>query len=108
MQCLGRWWSTLPREQWPPEAVASLLADFDDPGHQEEDGRVRTVGDRRQELVFIGQGLGDSLNQKSLQEGMDSCLLSDEEWALFQSKRDSEDELQATFVNPILARMASY
>lgn len=107
MQCLGRWWSTLPRDQWPPEAIPSLLADFDDAQHS-EDGSGDTVGDRRQEIVFIGQGLGEAGHQKSLQDGLDQCLVNDEEWANFRAKRGNEEELRAAFFNPIAARMVSY
>ncbi|KAI2500195.1 CobW/HypB/UreG [Fragilaria crotonensis] len=97
LQCLGRWWSTLPRDQWPPEAVSALMADFDDPQHSEDDAAGETVGDRRQEIVFIGQRLGRREDQKSLQMGLDHCLLNDDEWASFRSKRSSEEELQAAF-----------
>ena len=107
LQCLGRWWSTLPRDQWPSEAVPALLADFDDPQHSEDEA-VETVGDRRQEIVFIGQKLGGREDQQSLQVGLDHCLLNDDEWATYRSKRASEEELQATFANPIPTRMVSY
>jgi hypothetical protein len=107
LQCLGRWWSTLGRDRWPPEAIPTLLADFDDPQHSEDDFSD-TVGDRRQEIVFIGQGLGNEAEQRSLKAGLDQCLLNENEWAIFRSKRGSEDELKATFPNPISARMVSY
>jgi G3E family GTPase len=108
LQCLGRWWSTLPRDQWPPEAISALIADFDDPQHLEEDTTRESVGDRRQEIVFIGQRLGQREDQQSLQMGLDLCLLNDDEWASFRSKRSSEEELQAAFLNPIPVRMVSY
>jgi G3E family GTPase len=107
LQCLGRWWSTLGRDQWPPEAIPTLLADFDDPRHSDDDSSD-TVGDRRQELVFIGQGLGNEGEQRSLKAGLDECLLNNDEWAIFRSKRASEEELKAAFPNPIPARMVSF
>lgn len=41
---LGRWWADLPKEEWPPGADEEIMRDFEG-----------THGDRRQELVFIGQ-----------------------------------------------------
>lgn len=43
MQCLGRWWASVPRPAWPPGQEAAITEDFEEPN-----------GDRRQELVFIG------------------------------------------------------
>jgi G3E family GTPase len=106
LQCLGRWWSTLPRDQWPPEAISSLLSDFDDPHHTE--GSQLSVGDRRQEIVFIGQGIGNLEEQQALQQGLDQCLLQDDEWLTFLQNRSSEQKLQTLFVNPIPTRMVSY
>ena len=44
MATLGRWWADLPKEEWPPGADEEIMRDFEG-----------THGDRRQELVFIGQ-----------------------------------------------------
>ena len=65
----GIWWADAPREHWPedPEERALIEAEF-----------VGEYGDRRQEIVFIGQ----NLEQTKTCQTLDSCLLSDEELAL--------------------------
>jgi G3E family GTPase len=64
----GIWWAAAPREHWPedPEQRARIEAEFDG-----------EYGDRRQELVFIGQ----NLQPERTREILDDCLLSDEEMA---------------------------
>lgn len=65
----GIWWADTPREHWPDdeEYRASIEAAF-----------KGEFGDRRQEIVFIGQNLEPAHTQAVL----DACLLSDEEMAL--------------------------
>lgn len=65
----GRWWHAVPREQWPQdeESQAAILAHW-------QDG----CGDRRQELVFIGQ----HIDFARLHAELDACLLSEAEMAL--------------------------
>ena len=41
---LGRWWADIPKNEWPEGSEGEITVDFD--------GKF---GDRRQELVFIGQ-----------------------------------------------------
>jgi G3E family GTPase len=67
----GRWWASLPREEWPDEPVA-----------QEEIHRLHQepYGDRRQELVFIGAGM----DRSSIEARLDQCLLDDVEMQLGQ------------------------
>jgi G3E family GTPase len=67
----GRWWASLPRDEWPDEPVA-----------QEEIHRLHEepYGDRRQELVFIGAGMDRSL----IESRLDDCLLDDVEMQLGQ------------------------
>ncbi|MGB1557798.1 MAG: zinc metallochaperone GTPase ZigA [Oceanococcaceae bacterium] len=62
----GYWWAALPEEHWPedPEQRALIQSRFD-----------TRFGDRRQELVFIGQGLNEALMRQTL----DAALLTDEE-----------------------------
>jgi G3E family GTPase len=65
----GRFWHAVPREQWPddPESLAYIEKKWCEP-----------FGDKRQELVFIGQ----NLDEAALCARLDACLLSDEEIAL--------------------------
>lgn len=90
MSCLGRWWATLPRTEWPEEAMDTILSDFDDNAN---------VGDRRQELVFIGEfGADDSnANEELISRALDDCLLTDEEWNEYLKFREDETELQKIF-----------
>lgn len=65
----GLFWHSVPGEQWPqdPELQAIILSDWAEP-----------YGDKRQELVFIGQ----QLDRASLQQQLQACLLTDSELAL--------------------------
>jgi G3E family GTPase len=67
----GRWWASLPRDEWPEERRA-----------QEEIHRLHQepYGDRRQELVFIGV----ALDQRQIQARLDECLLDEVEMRLGQ------------------------
>lgn len=65
----GEWWAETPRDDWPredPELVAEIEQSWDD-----------AVGDRRQELVIIGQ----DLDQANIVQHLSDCLLTDLEWA---------------------------
>lgn len=106
MQCLGRWWATLHRSQWPEENTEGILSDFDSVDHNESKGD--TVGDRRQEIVFIGPGLGAQTFQSAITEMLDSCLLTDEEWETFRLNRDDESSLISCFESTIDIRMLTY
>eukprot|EP00158_Paraphelidium_tribonemae_P004858 Partr_v1_DN27011_c1_g1_i2_m28713 putative CobW domain-containing protein len=64
------WFCTVPEDEWPEEATESIKKDFDG-----------EWGDRRQEVVFIGA----SMDQESIRNSLSLCLLSDDEWALWQS-----------------------
>ena len=109
MQCLGRWWATLPRDQWPEEAGEMILAEFDDVGHEE--GRGSTVGDRRQEIVFIGPGLGGGAAAAGeISAALDSCLLSRQEWDVYCGAQDDggDAKLREIFANPIESRVVQF
>ena len=108
LQCLGRWWATLPREQWPEEAKDDILSDFDDANHNEKDASMSTVGDRRQEVVFIGPKLSDANVQDRIRGALDQCLLADDEWISYKEHCSNEAELRAAFTSPLPARMLSY
>lgn len=61
-QSAGRWWSSVPRELWPEDDTlrASILAEFRGP-----------FGDRRQEIVVIGQ----NLDEPAVRARLDACLI---------------------------------
>ncbi len=65
----GVWWDALPREEWPEEPAA--LARMQETWHE-------PYGDRRQELVLIGEA-----NQVShtMRAQLDACLLTADEFA---------------------------
>ena len=64
----GLFWHSVPGEQWPedPELQAIILSDWMEP-----------YGDKRQELVFIGQ----NLDHDELRQQLEACLLTDAELA---------------------------
>ena len=65
---VGTWWAASPDDQWPDDALERLeiLTDWDS-----------DFGDRRQELVFIGQ----DLDLVDLHARLDATLLTDDELA---------------------------
>jgi G3E family GTPase len=65
----GIWWAALPREEWPgePEALRRMQETWREP-----------YGDRRQELVLIGDGA--QLSGPTRRQ-LEDCLLTDEEYA---------------------------
>jgi len=65
----GIWWAALPREEWPeePDALMRMQETWREP-----------YGDRRQELVMIGEPL---LLSTTMRRQLDACLLTDEEYA---------------------------
>ncbi|MHA4853165.1 GTP-binding protein [Rhodococcus sp. MSC1_016] len=60
---IGRWWKFLPESYWPGDEYrrAGILDKWEEP-----------VGDCRQELVFIGQGI----DPDALRDQLDACLLT--------------------------------
>jgi len=72
---LGRWWADIPNAEWPEGSEEEITVDFDGPS-----------GDRRQELVFIGQfGSSGGASRQALEEVLDSCLLTDTEMAAYEA-----------------------
>lgn len=63
----GTWWAETPREEWPnddAELIAELNSVWD-----------KVWGDRRQELILIGQ----DLDAAATRDALDACLLTDSE-----------------------------
>ncbi len=65
----GSWWATASEDEWPesPQARAEIVEGFDP-----------EFGDRRQEVIFIGQNIDPDL----VRRGFEACLLTDAEMAL--------------------------
>lgn len=65
---IGRWWVGQDQEEWPEDAAMRerIEADWDP-----------ELGDRRQEIVFIG-----TREREDMRARVEACLLSDEEMAL--------------------------
>lgn len=82
VSALGRWWDDLPRSEWPPGSESEIMYDFD--------GKY---GDRRQEVVFIGQfGDDNGSSRKALEEVLDSCLLTDKELVEYDALAAKKDD----------------
>lgn len=94
------WWITLPESDWPTDSEerADILKHWQ-----------RPYGDRRQEMVFIGQEMDEAYYRKQL----DNCLLTDEEfeasfteWAKlsdpFPGYSSVEDEEEAQPIDDVL------
>ena len=69
----GLFWQAVPAEQWPQDAdmQQAIILNWAEP-----------YGDRRQELVFIGQ----RLNKKAMLAQLNACLLADAELALGEAQ----------------------
>ena len=102
LNVFGSWWATLPRDRWPPDAVDTILKDFDNPNH-EENKDSESVGDRRQAVVFIGPGLDSVSSQETVASALNQCLLDDEEWKKFKENRFESEALSKLFINQIEA-----
>jgi G3E family GTPase len=63
---VGTWWATQPQDAWPAEVRERIAVDWDP-----------VFGDRRQELVFIGQGL----DRDAFVARLDAALMTHDELA---------------------------
>lgn len=76
----GMWWADVPREEWPddPQLRETVEAEW-----------IPGFGDRRQELVFIGQ----NLDREAMTRALDEALLDDEEMDLGPERwKEFQDE----------------
>ena len=64
-------------DEWPakPDHIAKILDDFTRPAGPQALIGAMSIGDRRQEIVFIGI----DMDQSALESMLDSCLLTDHE-----------------------------
>jgi len=73
-QGIGKWWAAIPKERWPQGDPAFDAA-------IEKYWLDLPIGDRRQEIVFIGIDMDES----DLQARLDACIINDNaqnlEWA---------------------------
>lgn len=79
----ARWRCEVPRDEWPedPDVIEAIRRDFDPD---------TPWGDRRQELVFIGNGI----NHELIRMTMNSCLLNDEEWSQWVNIMSSDESME--------------
>ncbi|MBE7533735.1 MAG: GTP-binding protein [Chloroflexi bacterium] len=83
----GRWWASEPREAWPEDAQTYLAA---------KHIWAEPYGDRRQEIVCIGQ----NLPKEKMVSSLNGCLLSEFEMQIWQAG-------ELPFTNPFLAASKS-
>ena len=92
---LGRWWADIPESEWPVNSQDDIRVDWDmeHPKH----------GDRRQELVFIGQ-FDSEEERKGLENLLDECLLTDDEMEIYEkvacSDNANDEALRNAFFPP--------
>lgn len=86
MTCGGSWFASIDPEemksQFSDAELSRIRADFDDDP---------MIGDRRQELVFIGQISG---KEEEITQMVNDCLVTDQEWDLIKNNQllDSNGE----------------
>ncbi|MEZ4515763.1 MAG: GTP-binding protein [Chloroflexota bacterium] len=78
----GRWWASEPRQNWPDDAELQL---------ELKDVWMEPYGDRRQELVCIGQ----NVDKEQLVSALTHSLLTESEMSDWQTGR-------MTYNNPFL------
>ncbi len=69
----GLWWAVVGRGEWPTDPESRKLIDAK---------WVEGVGDRRQEIVFIGIGM----DQAAITQSLDACQLTDDEMELGEAQ----------------------
>lgn len=90
MTCSGNWFCSLEEselnEQFRAAELERIRADFD-----------AEVGDRRQEIVFIGQIAGKEAEITKL---LDDCLLDDREWSYVKNNQFVDSDSVPLFSDP--------
>ncbi|KAL3933790.1 MAG: hypothetical protein SGBAC_010243 [Bacillariaceae sp.] len=110
LSCLGQWWATLPREMWPEGVEDYVLTDFDDPKHDDATNNIG-VGDRRQELVFIGNQYAQAKCQSEITTALNQCLLNDDEYQEYNKLlecEDNESALQTAYSSSLEAKVMAF
>jgi G3E family GTPase len=89
IQIMGRWWADIEKDQWPAGMDEDIAKDFD--GEH---------GDRRQEIVFIGQFANKGgKSRQALEEALDACMLTDVEMQGYEKyEKKGDNALQDFFV----------
>lgn len=70
---LGNWWAAIPMEHWPQTDTFEKVV---------KKHWTPTLGDRRQEIVFIGSGY----NEAAIRQALDQCLVDMDEAKPFERK----------------------
>jgi G3E family GTPase len=78
----GVWWSSMPYKQ------RIQYASFTQNQEQIESEWSKTFGDRKNEIVFIGQ----EMDEAEIRAGLNKCLLTDNEIAINKWKKGYDDE----------------
>ncbi|GLI70159.1 hypothetical protein VaNZ11_014971 [Volvox africanus] len=75
----GDWWAAVPSEDWPTDSAQQdiILNDFDE---------ATDLGDRRQEIVFIGV----NMDEAKISAQLDSALLTDGEMVKYKERWAAE------------------
>lgn len=88
----GVWWSSMPFEK------RTQYLSFVENQEQIESGWHSLFGDRKNEIVFIGQ----DMNENAIKQELETCLCSDDELANQRWKEGYEDEWPVERVYPIV------
>lgn len=88
----GVWWSSMPFEK------RTQYLSFVENQEQIESGWDSLFGDRKNEIVFIGQ----DMNEDAIKQELETCLCSDDELANQRWKEGYEDEWPVERVYPIV------
>ena len=106
MRAEGDWWCTVEEEDWPTgkEQRDIILRDFlgveAESDNVKEASRFRVndkIGDRRNEIVFIGIGM----DEDAIRRDLDSCLLDDREFEEYENRWKGFPDPQISFLTKV-------